>query len=148
MRGAGELAQIRVINVQFVYVFLEVLDHRECALQVAVPEQPLDPFQGFPQLGALGLIMVGDATERIDERLYLFGHKPKVIVRHWVIGKGHTRLPYLRVDRGLREIFRAPVAGVPYAYDDHRPDLAILYYSRYDLGNAPSYSPKRYRRVE
>jgi hypothetical protein len=43
--GLGELAQVRIADLQPVHVVLEDIDRFSSTMLIAVPKQPFDPFQ-------------------------------------------------------------------------------------------------------
>ena len=62
VRRPGELAALRVIDLQPLHVVLEYINRFSSTMLVAVPEQPLDPFQISQQPFTHRLIMVSDTT--------------------------------------------------------------------------------------
>jgi hypothetical protein len=62
LEGAGKFPEIGAVDFKGVHVVLEYFDGLSRTVLVAVPKEPLDPFQAGKQALARGRVMVGDAT--------------------------------------------------------------------------------------
>ncbi len=68
MGRPGKLAQVRVVQLEGIDIVAQIAGVLPGTVPVAVPEQPLDPFQCAQQAFALVGIVVGDAAGILLQR--------------------------------------------------------------------------------
>jgi len=101
----GELAQVRVVQLQFLHVIAQVVSMLLRPALVAVPKQPLGPLQLTQQACPFLLVMVGDAAGILLQHRQAHGDVEPVedVLGFWgdQLGEGAHLLPAIGQERDV-----------------------------------------------